>query len=451
MPPPRRRVAIVGGGWAGLAAAVQACGRGHRVSVFEMSPHWGGRARSVDTAAGRLDNGQHILIGAYVQTLSLMRRVGADPQALLWRSPLALTGPDGRGLVLPAGPAVPAFVRAVWRHPHWSWTERLALLRRAAGWRLAGFRCRPELDVAGLCAGLPRRLVDDLIEPLCVAALNTPASQASAQVFLRVLRDALFAGPGAADLLLPRRPLGELWPQPAVAWLRRHGAQLQSGRRVGEVTAGRAGWLVDGEPYDAVVLAASASESARLARPVAADWAAQAAALDYQPIVTVWLQAGGAGLARPMIALAADAQHSPAQFVFDLDRCAGGSAPADTAGRLPGLLAFVVSGAAPWVERGLPATIEAVQAQAQRQLGAAATSWPCVHAATEKRATFACRPALRRPPARIAPGLYAAGDYVDGPYPATLEGAVRSGLAAAEALESATEPGRMRPADAFAP
>ena len=106
-------VAVVGAGWAGLAAAVRAREAGHAVTLFEMAAQLGGRARSVDIEGHALDNGQHILIGAYQRTLALMRTVGADPQALLTRLPLTLLYPDGRGLRLPPGPALPGFVRGV--------------------------------------------------------------------------------------------------------------------------------------------------------------------------------------------------------------------------------------------------------------------------------------------------------------------------------------------------
>ena len=415
------RVAVVGGGWAGIAAAVHATQAGHAVTLFEMAPQLGGRARSVATGDAVLDNGQHILIGAYLETLALMRTVGVDPQAVLARQPLALVGPDGRGLRLRAGPAVPAFVAAVLRHHGWSWRERLGLLRHAAAWARAGFDADATWTVERLCAGLPRRVRDELIAPLCVAALNTPAHEASAQVFLRVLRDALFAGPGAADLLLPRAPLSALLPAPAHSWLDTYGARVRLGHRVQTLAAGGDGWTLDGEGFDAVVLACTAHEAARLARPVAPRWAAQAAAFEYQPIVTVYLDSAGTRLPQPMTALP-DGPDAPAQYLFDhgaLGACAG-------------RFAAVVSGARPWTQRGLDATAQA----ARRQLldAFAPGTWrspPVVRRVfADKRATFACTPGLQRPGATLAPRLSAAGDYVDGPYPATLEGAVHSGHAA---------------------
>ena len=220
------RVAVVGGGWAGLAAAVRACDAGHRVQLFDMAGQLGGRARSLppDEAGLRLDNGQHILIGAYRRSLALMRQLGVAPETALLRLPLRLRYPQHEGLRLPPGAAMPAFVRGVLTCQRWSWPARLGLLSAATGWLLHGFRCAPELSVAQLCRGLPQQIKDELIDPLCVAALNTPAAQASASVFLRVLHDALFSGPGSSDLLLPRRPLSELLAEPAQACLLGHGA-----------------------------------------------------------------------------------------------------------------------------------------------------------------------------------------------------------------------------------
>lgn len=415
-------MAVVGAGWAGIAAAVHARRAGHAVQVFEMAPQPGGRARSVHAAGVALDNGQHILIGAYTATLELMRLVGADPAALLRRLPLALQYPDGRGLRMSGGAPLPAFVRAVLARRGWSWRVRLSLLAHAARWAAGRFHCAPELSVAQLCRGLPTVVQAELIDPLCVAALNTAAPQASAQVFLRVLHDALFGGRGASNLLLPAAPLGALLPEPAAVWFDAHGVRLQCGTRVSRLLPDAAGWRVDDEPFDVVLLTCSAAEAARLSRDVAPEWARQAAALRYEPIVTVYLQCRGARLALPMTALLASAD-APAQFVFDLGALHGAE----------GVFAFVVSGAREWVERGLPATADAVLTQALAAF--APGTWPApptvLHAAAEKRATFQCTPGLQRPPARIAAGLWAAGDYVAGPYPATLEGAVRSGREAA--------------------
>jgi hydroxysqualene dehydroxylase len=432
-----RRLAVVGAGWAGLATAVRGTEAGWQVTLFDMAPQPGGRARAVPRDEGlELDNGQHILIGAYRETLALMCSVGADPERLLHRRPLALVDPRGVGLTLPPGPAAGAFVRAVLARPGWSWRERLALLGMALRWRLGGFRADPSASVAALTASLPARVRDGLIDPLCVAALNTPSAQASAQVFLRVLREALFSGPGAADLLLPRATLSALLPRPAQTWLEARGATLRWRSRVqslGKVDDGAAdaAWLVDGETFDAVVLACGANESARLVRELAPAWAAVAAAFEVQPIVTVYLRSPGSRLAAPMVALAADDKR-PAQFAFDLGAI-------DPVGGRDGVFAFVVSGAREWVERGLEACEHATLEQASTQFPAGTWAAPptVLRTIAERRATFACTPGLRRPAAFIAPGLAAAGDHVEGPYPATLEGAVRSALSALDSLNLA--------------
>ena len=414
-----RRVAVVGGGWAGIAAAVEAVRRGHSVTLSEMAPQLGGRARSVAAGEHVLDNGQHILIGAYVETLALLRAVGVDIDRAFVRTPLRLSAPDGTGLHLRPGPPIAAFVAAVWRRRGWSAFERLALLAAATRWAVRGFRCDPALTVAALTAGLPDTVRDGLIDPLCVAALNTPAEAASASVFLRVLKDALFSGPGSADLMLPRVGLSELLAEPARRWLEAAGATIRLGHRVDALELRADGWTVDGERYDAVVLAATPTESARLTRAIAPDWSRAAASLRYEPIVTVYAESAGTRLPEPMLALRADAR-SPAQFVFDRGQLGG---PV-------GLLAFVISGAQPWVDRGIDATTRATLEQARAALGTLRQPLRPVRTLTEKRATYRCTPSLRRPSMQIAPGLLAAGDHVAGPYPATLEGAVRSGLRA---------------------
>ncbi|HZJ71308.1 MAG TPA: phytoene dehydrogenase, partial [Planctomycetota bacterium] len=176
----------------------------------------------------------------------------------------------------------------------WSWRDRIALLRAAAGWARNGFACPPATTVAELAARLPEAVRRELIEPLCVAALNTPTEAASGSVFLRVLHDALAAGKGASDLLLPRHGLSALLPRPALARLEAAGARIRLAYRVERVERvepdGPADhrWQVDGDDFDAVAVAASAVEAARLVAPHDPAWAVRATALRYEPIVTVY-------------------------------------------------------------------------------------------------------------------------------------------------------------------
>ena len=429
------RLAVVGAGWGGMAAAVQAAQAGHTVTVLEAGRTPGGRARTVqvqraDGSALRLDNGQHILIGAYAECLRLMQAVGVAPEHALLRLPLALVFADGTGLALPDAPPPWDALAGIARARGWSMGERLALLARAARWRRTGFACPSGTSVATLCAGLPERLLREFIDPLCVSALNTPAPQACGQVFLRVLHDSLFAGRGGSNLLLPRRDLGALFPEAAAHWLEARGHGVHLGRRVQQLAQGQgqgSGWLLDGEAFDAVLLATGSGEAARLAAtadtsyaPALQAWAATARALSFRAIATVYAElpgAQGALLPRPMLALRPRAGR-PAQFVFDRGQLDGHG----------GVLAFVVS-----AFEGERADLEReVLAQAAEDLGVPGLQ--LLQTVVEKRATFACTPALVRPPRVLAPGLQACADYVAGPYPATLEGAVLHGVAAAQNL-----------------
>lgn len=420
------KVAVIGAGWAGMAAAVAATRAGHETTVFEAARHLGGRARALavrgpDGNMLRLDNGQHILAGAYGETLRLMRSVGVAPERMLLRMPLALRFPDGDGLTLPPWPAPFDAVAGIATARGWSTADKWSLGRAAWQWRASGFECAAAASVADLCRGLAPTVLHGLVEPLCVAALNTPAERASGQVFLRVLRDTLFE-PRGSNLLLPRSDLGSLFPEAAAAWLaQQRGDEVATGRRVRQVMRESGLWLVDGAAFDAVLLACPPQEAARLAEAsgaAAASWAALARGLQHEGIATVYAT-GGPRLPLPMLALRTGAG-APAQFVFDRSRLGG---PA-------GLLAFVVSACGSDQEH----------IEHQVMLQARALGWTAVRplqTVVEKRATFACTPGLERPPQQIAPGLLACGDYVDGPYPATLEGAVRSALQAVAALAPA--------------
>ncbi len=427
------KLAVIGAGWAGLAAAVQACQDGHQVTLLESARTAGGRARSLcvrgpSGAPLTLDNGQHILIGAYSATLALLRTVGVDPERVLLRLPLSLRFADGQGLRCPRTPAPLGALLGIAGARGWRWRDKLSLLRTAYGWQRGGFTCAPAVSVADLCTGLTARVRAQMIDPLCISALNTATEAASGQVFLRVLQDALWGVAGGSDLLLPRVELGRLLPDAASHWLAQQGARVVLGQRVQTLNALAGGrWQVDGENFDHAVLACSPHEAVRLLAPQTGSsrqalapsisaWTAQAQALQFTAITTVYAHSDAAArtpLAQPMLALH-NSEDNPAQFVFDKGQL----------GSPPGLLAFVIS-----TSNGTRAELERqVCAQAQRQLGL--SDLRPLQSVLEKRATFACTPGLQRPPPQIAPGLVACGDYVQGPYPATLEGAVRSGLAA---------------------
>jgi squalene-associated FAD-dependent desaturase len=436
------RVAVVGGGWAGCAAAVELARDGCAVTLFEAARTLGGRARGVAFKDRMLDNGQHILLGAYTESLRLLRRVGVDPARAFLRLPLQMRYPDtqaGMEFVAPRLPAPLHMLVALLRAKGLDRADRMALARFTTSARWMGWQLDADCSVVELLErfGQTPRLTRLMWRPLCLAALNTPPERASAKVFLAVLRDSLGARRAASDMLLPRLELGALFPAAAAHYVEQRGGLVVTGALVTSLAQADGGWSVEAagtaDSFDALVLATPAWQSGALLKnlPGAAELAAQLGAFEYEPIATCYLQyQPSLRLELPFCALLDDPRANAwGQFVFDRGQLDPGNA---------GLLAVVVSaaGEAAQLDRDeLAASIAAQLAQAFGRPELARPAWTQV--ITEKRATFACTPELRRPACATAlPGLVLAGDYTASDYPATLESAVRSGRRAATAILS---------------
>jgi len=434
------KVAIIGAGWAGLAACAALREADAQVTVFEAGRTPGGRARRVVHPAfgAQLDNGQHILLGAYDQTLALMRRVGRNPATLLMRRSLRLASLDGQfRLSAPALPAPWHALAALLAARGLAWPERVAALRLMRGLRQMAWLPPRDWTVAQLLAHFqqPDRLARLLWEPLCLAGLNTPLAEASAVLYARILHDSLAGTRHDSDLLLPCVDLSALWPD-AVA-LR---ANMRYGDTVRHLVPSARGVDVNRERFDAAVLAVPPSVAARLLgnalREAGTPGLLKALqAFDYLPIGTLNLRlAGPWPLPEPMMLLREDrARGQVGQWVFDRSRLTG---------RGPGgELAVVTSAARGLAETDRAAAIAALTAQVAEQAArhpARLPPMPPVEAAElfiEKRATFAAVPGLVRP-LNTTPWttLTLAGDWTDTGYPGVLEGAVRSGLQAARVL-----------------
>lgn len=427
--PASPHVAVIGAGWAGLAAAVTLTRRGTRVTLFEASRNLGGRARRVTLDGKALDNGQHILIGAYRDTLDMMRTVGVDPDKALTRLPLELRYADGFHLRAPEMRAPLHLALALATTKGLTWAERWQAVRFMGSLRAAHFRFEPELTVATL---LQRQrqgntLCKYLWEPLCISALNTPPERASASAFAAVLRDSLAGSREDSDLLIPRTDLGALLPEPAARFIEQQGSTIRLGSAVRSIrppcdSAGHFELDEDATEYTHVIIATGPQHAAALlADARLATQRAQVEALAWQPIVTCYLHyPESVRLPCPMLGFAGGI----VQWLFDRGQLGGPT----------GLLAAVISAEGVHREFDQEELIHRVHREiAATQFSgmpAPAPAWSRV--ITEKRATFSCDAGIQRPAMETpVPGLLLAGDYVDSDYPGTLETAVRQGLAAA--------------------
>lgn len=457
-------VAVIGGGWAGLTAAVELTERGVPVTIFEAAPQWGGRARRCPVQLGDsqvdLDNGQHLMLGAYRESLRLIECVNAErqstglgpgrsgpvpsPEAPFVRTRLNIATPDGLLLRRTRLPGPAGVIAGLLGASTLSLGERWALVRLLGALRWRRWRGFDGLTVTQLLArfGQPPALVKRLWEPLCIAALNTEASAACAQTFATVLRDSLGAGGDASDFITPRNTLGALFPEPAAAWLQRRGARLRLRSTVRSITPTDpqgSGWRVRtseaagaDEEFAALVIAVPPPNAARLISDAAPGVAARLLEYEFDTIATVYLGwRADQGLA-PITMLGEDAGRGYyGQWLFD--RGPQGDWHVG---------AVVVSAQARHAPIRPTELARQVASQVAEQLRV-----PLAPASTviiEKRATWRCLPERPRltPAACVLEGshlqrLWLAGDHAcPERYPASLESAVRSGVAAARGVSA---------------
>ena len=419
------KVAVVGGGWAGLSAAVELSAAGAHVTVFEAAKQLGGRARSVEIHGHTLDNGQHILIGAYRETLRLMKTVGADPERLLKRLPLEMNHPGaGFRLKLPRLPAPLHLALGLLGASGCTAAEKFSAVRFMRALQADHYRLASDCTVAELLdrhrqSGSLRR---HLWEPLCLAALNTAPENASAQIFANVLRDSLGGSRADTDLLLPAADMGRLFPEAAARFIVANGGEIRLSTRVDAIAPEL---CIGEERFDRIILATAPQRAAPILA-MQTETAAIAALLEtyaYEPIGTVY--AGyppETNLPCPMIGLDSLIGEHLGQWAFDRGTLGGDR----------GVIGFVLSARGAWDERDNDSLATALHSELEQALGRKLPPPLWHQVIRERRATFSCRPKLPRPAAQTPiQGLWLAGDYVCADYPATLEGAVRSGVAAA--------------------
>ena len=418
------RAVVVGGGLAGLAAALDLADAGEPVTLLEARPTLGGAVQTLPEREGDPspppDNGQHVALGCCSAYLAFLARIGQAGSVARGRLALPVVARDGS--VSTIGPGAVG----VLRYQHLSLADRFALLRVTRA--LASLT--PEEHDGETFAELLARLgqsqeaIDRFWDVFMRPALNLPSAEASAAPALFTVQTALLGGRGASDLVLPAAPLGEMHGEAAARALARAGAEVRMGARVGALEES-AVVLADGERVegDAFVLAVPAAESARLLGEPASP-------LEDSPIVSVHLLFDRPLLRPPLAALLGSAAH----WVFDRGRLTG-RPPAQGQ-----YLTVVASGAPELAAMRGRELVEVMAAEVVRMLGPAELRWSRV--SREPAATFAARPgtaSARAGPETEHENVVRAGAWTATGWPATMESAVRSGRRAARLLSKRGE------------
>lgn len=432
-----KHVAIVGGGWAGLTAAVALSRQPNiKVTLFESARQLGGRARRVPFDKLRVDNGQHLLIGAYKDTLKLMESLGVDLDEKLLRQPLDLNirNPFKRQKIRLKARRLPApfhLLLAILTCRGFSFRERLQAMRFGARLFMHGFKFEGDISVAELMRRYqqPSSLVEKFWGPLCIAIMNTPIAQASSHIFLRVLHDCFRNQNSDSDLLYTRHDLGSLLPDPATEYIEKQGNTIKLGQRITKLKIHNDkiyGILIDEYMFDTdhVVIATAPHSCHGLisGHTPLNSIVQQLGQYHYQPICTIYLQyPSEVTTGHHMIGILG----GHAQWLFDR-----------AINKQPGLMAVVISSDGPHMQLDNEQLID----QVKKEITLLYPDWPQAEEAMvirEKRATFHCTSGINQSrPENKTPveGLWLAGDYTNTGYPATLESAVRSGLQCAQQI-----------------
>jgi squalene-associated FAD-dependent desaturase len=454
-----RRVVVIGGGLAGIRAAIGLRDEGAEVTLVEARPRLGGAASSFSRGDMTIDNGQHVFLRCCSSYQELLQRLGASGLVSVQeRFDVTVLSPRGTArLRRTALPGPLHFGRALAGYRLLSLPERIRVARAALAMRFLD-PADPSLDGTALGEWLAargqneaaRRLMWDLF---IVSALNIAGDDASLPLSATVIKMALLGSRGAADIGIASVPLGDVHGRAAGELLTRLGAQVMYGSRaaaIEPVTGGGfrvsiesaaggtrlAGGNGDGQAAadvseliaDGVVLAVPAAQAARLAGPAGVAGAARWDDLGTSPIVNVHVIYDRQVTSLPFAA----AVESPVQWVFDKTRQAGVTAGQYLAVSLSAAGSYVDVPAASLREQFIPALEQLFPAAA----GARVTDF---FVTRERRATFRQAPgigAIRPGTETSVPGLVLAGAWTDTGWPDTMEGAVRSGQHAAERLVS---------------
>jgi squalene-associated FAD-dependent desaturase len=441
-------VVVIGGGFAGLSAAVTLADAGVRVMVLEQAPRLGGRAAAfVDRETGeRVDNGQHVLFGCYRETYAFLDQLGTRQLAPLQkRLALTMAGADGRSFALRCPPLPPPWhlVGGLLRWRAVPLSDRLSVARlrplltaaRRDGARAVAARVDPAMTVTEWLRlhGQSPRLCEWLWQPLAVAALNQAPDTAAAQPFVRVLAELFGTGIEDSAVGLPSVPLDELYALPAVRFIESRGGAVMTSAPA-RIVVGPAG-TVESVHTPAATLSTRTVLSAVPWHGLARLWAphvpsalqplvASASAMAGCPIVTANLWFDGLALSNPFVGLIGGPMH----WAFD---------KAALFGRPGSHLSVVASGAADLAAMDNAAVTRVAIDQLSAALPQIRRSRLLRSVVVrEHRASFSLAPGgpARPQPETPLDGFFLAGDWTDTGLPATIEGAVVSGRAAAQLI-----------------
>jgi len=433
------KLAVIGAGWAGLAAAQTLKNAGLTPTVFEAAPLSGGRARRVDdTTMGAIDNGQHLLIGAYTETLKLIRSLqpASDEDSLLMRIPLRLENASGRFCL--AAPSLPAPLHALYgmlSARGLNLAQRLRAVQMITLCKINHWRCKGLETVEQLLDRYQQNatLRQYIWHPLCLATLNTPPQEACAQIYLNVLRDSLDAPDSHSNLIVPRVDLTALWPEVAA-----QGFDMRYRHLVREVSVSSDEVSIDGEKFDACIVAVPPYAASRILNTSThaeqlSRLHAQLKKFTYRPIATLTLQ------------LEQDWQLPHPIMMLEENLTLGHYGQWVFARQKKNQLCVVISDAEDFLKHERNIFVNNIGQQIREQVSLHANASVLMPAISshrlivEKRATFSAVPGLERPTNRTPwPRLTLAGDWTATGYPAVLEGAIRSGQQAAATLLAQT-------------
>ena len=433
------KIAIVGAGWAGAAAASQLCHQ-HRVTVFEAARQIGGRARCVPHSVfgHPIDNGQHLMLGAYTQTLNLMRSLGLDTELAFHRTELGIISADARyQLRAKALPAPFHMAVGLLMAKGYSWSDKHKLIRLQLALQQQQWQVPPQQTVQQLLQQHQQShtLIEHFWQPLCLAAMNTPIDIACAQLFANVLRDSLGGRRVDSQMLIPKQDLSTLWASHAL----QH-SELLLGHRVQSLIPTDTGVQVDGQHFDACILALPPYDCARLLEPLASTpqeqaWLQQVQSVRHRPIATLYWQPRSPWLEPEPLLMLHEQPHKQhyGQWLFNHHAIPNSFAH--------NLISVVISNAGDASLLGREILVQKTEEQLREQTPSRSPlpTFEQHELIIEKRATFEATPnTFRAEENTFWPSIKLAGDWLQNPYPGVLEGAVRSGIKSAQTLISQT-------------